>query len=107
MLNRWPDLAQSKSDVVKIFVGLKLYGYRIEDLDLVVVGNFASARPFDVEWSFYPRDEEPFVPKSANVKNFALVIEVKSHDASGVRFDNKVASVRYVRGNITRWECVK
>jgi hypothetical protein len=106
MLNRWPDLAQSKRDVVKIFVGLKLYGYRVEDLDLVVIGSFAAPRPFDVEFAFHPRDEEPFVPKGASVKNFALVIEVKSHDATGVRFENRVASVRYVRNGRSTWECV-
>lgn len=106
LLNRWPDLAQSKHDVVKIFVGLKLYGYKVEDLDLVVIGNFNPARPFDVEYKFYPRNEEPFVPSSASVKNFALVIEVKSHDATGVRFDNRVASVRYVGSRRSTWECV-
>lgn len=106
MLNRWPDLSQSKHDVVKIFVGLKLYGYKIEDLDLVVIGSFATPRPFDVEFPFYPREEEPFVPKGASVKNFALVIEVKSHDATGVRFENRVASVRYIRNGRETWECV-
>lgn len=106
MLNRWPDLAQSKLDVVKVFVGLKLYGHKVEDLDLVVIGSFATSRAFDVEYPFYPRDDEPFVPKHASVKNFALVVEVKSHDATGVRFENKVASVRYVRHGQSTWECV-
>ncbi len=102
----WPDLAQSRRDVVKIFVGFKMYGYKVEDIDLIVVGQFAEARAFDVEWKFYPRDVEPFVPKTVSVRNFALVIEVKSHDASGVRFDGKVASVRYARNGKATWECV-
>lgn len=106
LLKLWPDLAQSREDVVKIFVGFKMYGYKVEDLDLIVVGQFASPRAFDVEWKFYPRDMEPFVPKAASVRNFALVIEVKSHDASGVRFDDKVASVRYIRNGRATWECV-
>nr|WP_295238173.1 AAA family ATPase [uncultured Brevundimonas sp.] len=106
MLNLWPDLSQSSEDVVKIFVGFKMYGYKVEDLDLIVIGRFAKARAFDVEWRFCPRDEEPFVPKQATVRNFALVVEVKSHDASGVRFQNKVASVRYTRHGRATWECV-
>lgn len=106
LLKLWPDLAQSREDIVKIFVGFKMYGYKVEDLDLIVVGQFASQRAFDVEWKFYPRDMEPFVPKTASVRNFALVIEVKSHDASGVRFDGKVASVRYIRNGRATWECV-
>lgn len=102
----WPDLAQSADDQVKIYVGLKLYGYRIEDLDLVVVGRFTKPRPFDVEYKFYPRDGDPFIPRRAVVKNFILVIEAKSHDATGVKFDDKIASVRYRRGGHAVWEPV-
>jgi len=61
----WPDLAQSADDCVKIFVGLKLYGYRIEDIDLVVIGRFAKSRPFDVEYKFFPREGDPFIPRRA------------------------------------------
>jgi hypothetical protein len=106
ILNVWPDIAQSRQDIVKIFVGFKMYGYKVEDLDLVVVCSLATARPFDVELQFFPRDGDPFGPRNASVKNFALVIEVKSHDASGVRFDGKVASVRYLRAGKAVWECV-
>lgn len=98
----WPDLSQSSVDYVKIFVGLKLYGHPIEDIDLFVVGHFSEKREFDVEFKFYPRDGEPIVPRRASVRNFALSIEAKSHDATGVRFDDKLASVKYPRG----WECV-
>jgi hypothetical protein len=106
LLNRWPDLAQCRRDVVKIFVGFKMYGYKVEDLDLVVIGHFSAPREFDVEWQFYPRDAEPFVPRNATVRNFALVVEVKSHDASGVRFEGTVASVRYFRNGKETWDCV-
>ncbi len=106
MLDLWPDLAQSQDDVVRIFVGLKMHGQKIEDLDLVVIGSFAEPRPFDVEFKFYPREGEPFQPRSARVRNFALVIEVKSHDATGVRFENTIASVRYVRNGRETWENV-
>ena len=102
----WPDLAQSRDDHVKIFVGLKLYGYRIEDIDLVVIGHFAKSRSFSVEYKFYPRDSDPFVPRTAWVKNFMLVIEAKSHDASGVKFEDKIASVRYRHGGRLVWEAV-
>lgn len=102
LLNLWPDLSQHSDDHVKIFVSLKLYGQRIEDIDLFVIGHFSAPRAFDIEHKFYPRDGEPFVPKAASVKNFALVIEVKSHDATGVKFEDKIASVKYPRG----WECV-
>ena len=106
LLAVWPDLAQSADDHVKIFVGLKLYGYRVEDIDLVVIGHFAKPRVFDVEYKFHPREGEPFIPRRAAVKNFILVIEAKSHDATGVKFDDKIASVRYWRGGRAVWEPV-
>lgn len=106
LLNLWPDLGQSKTDVAKIFVGLKIYGQRVEDLDLVVIASFDTPRQFDVEGTFYPRDGAPFVPRTASVKNLALVVEVKLHDATGVRFANAVASVRYWKNGEAQWECV-
>ena len=102
LLAVWPDLSQHPDDHVKIFVSLKLYGQKYEDIDVFVVGHFSAPRVFDVEHMFYPRNGEPFVPRAASIRNFALAIEVKSHDATGVKFDDKVASVKYPRG----WECV-
>lgn len=106
LLDLWPELARSRTDTVRIFVGLKLHGQKLEDLDLVVVGSFEEPRPFDVEWKFHARSGEPFVPKSARIRNFALVVEVKSHDATGVRFENTAAFVRYSRNGVSSWECV-
>jgi len=98
----WPDLSQHPDNHVKLFVSLKLYGQRYEDIDVFVVGHFSQPREFDVEMKFYPRDGEPVLPRRAYVRNFALAVEVKSHDASGVQFDDKLVSVKYPRG----WECV-
>lgn len=102
----WPDLSQSRDDHIKIFVGLKLYGRKIEDIDLVLIGHFAKPRTFDTEFKFYPREGDPFIPRRASVKNFLLVIETKSHDATGVKFDDKIASVRYRRSGRSIWEPV-
>ncbi|MCC5973028.1 MAG: AAA family ATPase [Rubellimicrobium sp.] len=98
----WPDLSQHPDDHIKLFVSLKLYGQKYEDIDVFVVGHFTEPREFDVEMKFYPRDREPILPRRAYVRSFALAVEVKSHDANGVRFDDKVVSVKYPRG----WECV-
>lgn len=102
LLAVWPDLSQHREDHIKIFVGLKLYGQQYEDIDVLLIGQFSEPRRFDVELKFYPRNGEPFAPRAAFAKNFAFAIEVKSHDANGVKFNDKVASVRYPRG----WECV-
>lgn len=44
ILAAWPDIGQSAKDHIKIFVGLKLYGYRLEDIDLVVIGHLSEPR---------------------------------------------------------------
>ncbi|MBA4226227.1 MAG: RNA helicase [Hyphomonas sp.] len=106
IIEAWPHIAQSRDDLIKIFVGLKLYGYRIEDIDLLVVGQLATPTQFDTECKFTDRAGETYVPRRAAVKNFLLVIEVKSHDPSGVRFDDKIASVRYIRSGRPVWESV-
>mgnify|MGYP001244659851 FL=1 len=106
IIDLWPDLARSRTDTVRIFVGLKMHGQKLEDLDLVVIASFETARDFDPEWKFYAREGEAFTPKAARVRNFALVVEVKSHDATGVRFENTAGFVRYVRNGVESWECV-
>lgn len=106
MLAVWPDLSQSQHDHVKIFVGMKLYGYSTEDIDLVVIGHFHTPRTFDVEFKFKSRDGEDFTPRQASLKNFVLVIEAKSHDPIGVKFNGPVASVRYWRDGKYIWEPV-
>jgi hypothetical protein len=98
VLALWPDIAQSTGDHLKIFVGLKLYGYRVEDIDLIVICRLQAPRAFKTH------PTETF--ESAYVKSFILVIEVKSHDASAIRFEDKIASVRYGHGDRVVWECV-
>lgn len=106
LMQLWPDLAQHKEDQVKIVVGLKIYGYKTQDLDLIVIGSFREPRAFAVEYEFYPVDDTKFVPRNAYIRNFALLIEVKSHDATGVRFESHLASVRYKRNGKEYWEDV-
>lgn len=64
----------------------------------MVVGQLAVPRRFDIEFKFYLREGDPFVSRFVSIHNFALVIEIKPHDARGVRFDNKIASVKYSKG---------
>jgi len=49
----WPDLSQHPDDHVKLFVSLKLYGQKYEDIDVFVVGHFSEPREFDVEMKFF------------------------------------------------------
>lgn len=61
IIDLWPDLARSRTDTVRIFVGLKMHGQKLEDLDLVVIASFETARDFDPEWKFYAREGEAWL----------------------------------------------
>src|SRR3546814_3287688 len=74
--------------------------------DLIVIGHFSEPRAFDVEYRFSPRNGTAFVPRKAFVRNFALVIEEKSHSPTGVRFEGTSASVRYIRHGKVEWDNV-
>ena len=91
ILSHWPDIETRPKDIISIYVGLKCYGEIYQDIDLFVAGNFHTPREFNILPEFQPRHSE----KTAKIKNFAWVIEEKSHDASGVRFNGQHAEVRY------------
>lgn len=104
LIKLWPDLINHKNDHIRIIVGLKIFGYKTQDLDLIVLGSFSSPRQFSVEFEFQGADGSKYIPREAFVRNFALLIEVKSHDASGVQFNGAFASVKYTRNGIAVWE---
>ena len=107
IFNLWPDLANSKTDHVNFYVSSKFYGAAIEDIDLLVLANFENPRQFDPGKAFQVfNSNERVVPQTAFVKNLALVIEVKSHDPSGVRFEGQSAFVRYTRNGTPYWDPV-
>jgi len=91
ILDKWPDLETRPKDIISIYVGLKCYGEIYQDIDIFVVGSFHTAREFNILPGFISRGSE----KTAKIKSFAWVIEEKSHDASGVRFNGQHAEVRY------------
>ncbi len=104
ILQLWPDLANHSLDKVRIHAAAKLFGYPVQDLDLLLLAAFGEPRTFRPATLFHPRDEEPILPRTAAVRNLALVIEVKGHGAEAVRFDGLTAQVRYRRGGEEYWE---
>ncbi len=106
----WPDLEDSKTDSLKIYVGRKVFGQPVQDLDLVITAHFARPRPFRASGPVRiirsrqsqntPGDDvETYTPQTCMVAGIAVVIEVKSHDARNVSFDGAHAIVRYRDGS--------
>ena len=102
-LNKWFDLNNSQTDFIKIYVGLKLYGSDLEDIDIVIIGYFEEPREIDVEMNFYPRDHAPTLPRKVFINNFIWVIEDKEHDGENIRFVDKIVQVKYSKPGFSTW----
>ncbi|MCA1197853.1 hypothetical protein K9B35_07730 [Sphingomonas sp. R647] len=91
----WPDIEES-SDVIKIASCAKVFGGRVQDIDLVILARLNGRR-------FRPRRKVLIQsPDGArehlgdiSLRNLVLTIELKSHDPRDVRFDGLGVSVRY------------
>jgi len=95
LLLAFPDLQRNKNDIVKFFVGAKIYGEKREDIDIILAANFSTPRVYDVELVHHPHQGRDFTPRKAEVSNFLLNIEVKDHDQRLVKFEGANAIVKY------------
>ncbi len=95
-LSIWPDLGKNANDKLLFFVGYMVHGGKVEDIDLVVAGNFTDCRTvqFPYKGSF----------SSFSVKDFVILVEVKEHDPRNIRFTGGIASVKY--RNREKWKSV-
>ncbi len=95
-LSIWPDLGKDANDKLVIFVGYMVHGGKVEDIDLIIAGNFTDCRTVQFPY------KESF--SSFSVKDFVMLIEVKEHDPRNVRFKGGVAFVKY--RNRENWKSV-
>lgn len=91
----WPDIDDS-ADLIKIAACAKVFGGRVQDIDLVVLARLNGRR-------FRPRrlvnvddvaGQQQHLGDIA-LGNLMLTIELKSHDPRNIRFDGLGVSVRY------------
>lgn len=88
----WPEVAKDGNDLdqIRIIAGAKCYGQTVVDIDLVVCINLTHLRPM-----IKSPDKQP----PLHVRSLCLTIELKGHEADGIRIEGNQVSVRY--GN--RW----
>lgn len=80
-------------DRITIIVGAKSYEQPTEDIDILLLGQMAPG--FKA-----PPEAVPAQASTSNVylQDFVLMIEVKDHDGSGVKFEGNQVFVRYPTG---------
>ena len=103
LLNIWPDLETDPLDRVLIVSSCKIYGYEVQDLDIVLCLNFENPRLFQPIRPVRCQQDGQSVRRDVMVKSLCVVIEVKGHDQSGVRFDGASAKVLYRRNGKSSW----
>src|SRR4051812_33109729 len=81
----WPWADSDPDTDIAIIAGMKCYGERREDLDLLVVGKVGPRGVFTPTFGFRDREDQVQWPSAVVVRSFCLVIEVKSHDPTGIR----------------------
>ena len=90
-------------DEIRIAANVKISGYRISDIDLVVFGRFGRARKFVPTYPIHDMQGNAIRKQPVHVHNFVIAVEVKDHSESGVNISGDRIDVRYVHSGKERW----
>jgi len=101
----WPGIEESppEVDTIRIAANVKLSGFKVSDVDVVVVGRLKSGR-FFVPNRVVKDHEGNVVKGKVEVQSFAVAIEEKSHDPNGVQVSGDTVSVRYNNRGRPEWK---
>jgi hypothetical protein len=96
----WPGLgAAPPADAsVRIASGVKLAGYRVSDIDIVIAAHFPVPRYIVPKQAFMESSGTAVPGKKIRVRSFITAVEVKGHDASRMQVEAGGVSVRYRDG---------
>lgn len=100
----WPGLKESSAEdeLVRIAAGVKISGYRINDIDVLVAGRVRLGRAFAPKRPI--RDHTGArVNAGVKVESFVTVVELKDHDPSRTRITGQSVEVNYSRNQGPKW----
>jgi hypothetical protein len=103
----WPGIKNSpvSQEHIKIAANVKISGYRISDVDVVVSGIFNRERRFIPKKIINDKTGKPIVKRDPiTVQNFVIVIEVKDHPEGSIQVIGDKVSVKYSRGGSAGWK---
>jgi hypothetical protein len=105
LVNLWPgvDSSPQAKDHVIISAGVKISGYPVSDIDVVIVGVFNPGRTFTPTRIMKDRQGKKYIKKPVTVRNFIAAIEVKDHDQRSIKIIGDAVEVYYSRGASTGW----
>jgi hypothetical protein len=100
----WPGCENSSAEeeLIRIASNVRIAGYRVSDVDILVVGQLRPGRAF-VPRRVVRDHKSARIVGAIQVINFAVVIEVKDHDPSRVQIAGDAIKVKYTGGAIPKW----
>ena len=102
----WPGISNSpiNDDHIKIAANVKISGYKVSDIDIVMYGCFNRERRFKSNKIIKSTNNKSIRGDPITLQNFIAVVEVKDQNESGIRITGDDISVRYVRNGVTEWK---
>jgi len=96
----WPTLATClpEEDHVRIAASVKLSGYRVSDIDIVVAGLFRTKRYIIPKSQARDVDGNSLMGKQIRVRSFVAAIEVKGQGEAGLEISAGGVKARYSNG---------
>lgn len=96
ILESWPEIEHDARNRITIVVGVQCHGQKVRDVDLILLAHFEDGILFEPLFPFHQGADQEH-PAVVTLESFCVVIEVKSHSGSGVRFIGKTVEVSYGR----------
>jgi hypothetical protein len=103
----WPGLRDSAAAIEKVCIAanVKLTGYGVGDVDIVLAACFRSGeRNFRPRSPVMVKDSGHAELRPVNVRNLIVAIEVKDHDAGAVRYAGDSVEVLYTKRGRQEWK---
>lgn len=102
----WPGVTTSpvEEDDIKIAVSVKISGYKIQDIDIILAGRLSQPRTVRPARVIRGHTGNRLNNRPLIVESFVVTIEVKDQDDRSVRINDDQVQVRYSRSGKVEWK---
>lgn len=100
----WPWVDSDPNTDLVVIAGMKCYNESREDLDLLLIGTVRHGAVFTPTLDFYDREGEVVRPASVSVESLCVIIELKGHDQTGIKFEAGHLFVNYGTASYPDWK---
>jgi hypothetical protein len=99
----WQDIDKDSTSQIKIYAGAKLFGYQVQDIDLIIICYFETPKVFSPTRAVSTNPNNEIEKKEIYIESMALCIEVKDHDSRYIKFEGDSIYVNYKVKNTAGW----